>query len=64
MDGLGEADAVIVSVVDRVEELHEDVAEDVELFEALLVDSEWLDNVATTATLLIRLVNLSSDPVV
>jgi len=64
MDGLGEADSVIVSVVDRVEELHEDVAEDVELFEARLVDSEWLDNVATTATLLICLVNLSSHPVV
>ena len=39
MDGFSEAYTVVVSVMYRIEELHEDVAEDVKLLEALLINS-------------------------
>ena len=39
MDGFSEAYTVVVSVMYRIEELHEDVAEDVQLLETLLINS-------------------------
>ena len=38
MDGRREAHAVIISVMDCVEELHEDIAKDMELLEAFLIN--------------------------
>ena len=37
MDGRREAHAVIISVMDCVEELHKDIAKDMELLEAFLI---------------------------
>ena len=64
MDGFSEAYTVVVSVMYRIEELHEDVAEDVELLETLLIYSQRLDKVAASTALLVVLVNLPGHPVV
>ena len=64
MDGFSEAYTVVVSVMYRIEELHEDVAEDVELLETLLIYSQRLDKVAAATALLVVLVNLPGHPVV
>ena len=37
VDGRREAHAVIISVMDCIEELHEDISEDMELLEAFLI---------------------------
>ena len=41
VDGLCEADAVVFTVVDRVVQLHEDVAQDVHLLQASLADIQF-----------------------
>ena len=64
MDCSSEAYTVVVSVMYCIEELHEDVAKNVELLEALLIDSQRLDKVAAAATFLVILVNLPRHPVV
>ena len=64
MDSWSEANAVIISVVDRVVKLHEYVAKDMKLFQAALVHTERLDNVATLASLRVLFIDLSCHPVV
>ena len=64
MDSWSEANAVIISVVDRVVELHKDVAENVELLQAALIHTERLNNVATLASLRVLFIDLSCHPVV
>ena len=61
--GLGESHPVVVSVVNRVENLHEHVAKDVQLLKALLIDAQGLYHVAADAPLRVMLVNLSRHPV-
>lgn len=63
MNGWSEAHSVIISVVDRVVELHKDVAENVELLQAALIHTERLNNVATLASLRVLFIDLSCHPV-
>ena len=64
MDGFSEAYTVVVSVMYRIEELHKDIADDVQLLETLLINSQRLDKVAAAATFFVVLVNLPGHPVV
>ena len=64
MNSWSEANAVIISVVDGVIKLHEYVAKDMKLFQAALVHTERLDNVATLASLRVLFIDLSCHPVV
>lgn len=63
VDGLREADSVVVTVVDRVEKLHEDVSKDVQLLQTLLVNAERLDDVTAFTALSVVFVNLTGHPV-
>ena len=64
MHGSGEAHTVIISVVNCIEELHEDVSENMQLFEAFLIDAERLDNVSAAASFRVFSVDLPCYPMV
>ena len=64
MDCLRKSDSIIVTIVDRVEQLHEDVAEDVKLLKALLIYAKRLDYVSAFATFCVFFVDLTGHPVV
>ena len=63
VDGGRKANTILIAVMHCVVELHEYVTEDVHLLQALLVDAERLDNVATLSSVRISFVDLTSDPV-
>ena len=64
MVGRGEANAVFIAVMDRVIKLHKDIANDVHLFKAHLIDSERFDNVSAFASLGVVAVDFARYPVV
>ena len=61
--GRGEADLVVVAVVNRVKQLHKHVAQDVHVLQASLVHAQWLNHVSTNAALRVVLVYFSDHPV-
>jgi len=63
VDGRGEANAILIAVMHCIVELHEDIAEDMHLLKALLVDAQRLDNVTTSSSIRVQLVNFAGDPV-
>ena len=64
MDSGGETNAILIAIVNCVIELHEDITKDVHFFEADLINTKRLDDIATFASIRVLSINLTSYPVV
>jgi len=64
MDSGREANPILITVMHSVIELHENVSEDMHFLQALLVDAQRLNDVATFASVGVYFVNLTGDPMV